>query len=390
MGEEQNQPFHRSFNASLMGDFQRPRVTSECHRTGQHPESMTAYRIDPVHDPRWPLFLGRHSRATVFHTPDWLEALRRTYGYEPLALTTCAPDDELSNGLVFCRIRSWLTGRRLVSLPFSDHCEPLVENEEELKCLLSALKRELDASRSRYAEIRPMTLPTGVPPGLEKAASFWMHRLDLRPSLEELFRGFHRDCVQRRIRRAEREALAYEEGRSEPLLQRFYQLLTLTRRRQQLPPQPLAWFRTLIGCMGDKLEIRLACKDGHPVASILTLRYKNTLVYKYGCSDAGFNNLGGTQLLFWRAIQKAKHEGLQTLDLGRSDPDNTGLITFKDRWGGKRFPLTYYRLYPAARCAPNYVLSAARDQTSAATWVLSHLPDRVLIAAGTLFYRHMG
>ena len=34
--------------------------------------------------------------------------------------------------LCFAEMKSWLTGRRLVSLPFSDHCEPLVDSEEDL------------------------------------------------------------------------------------------------------------------------------------------------------------------------------------------------------------------------------------------------------------------
>ena len=42
--------------------------------------------------------------------------------------------------LVFCRIHSWLTGRRLVSLPFSDHCEPLYDSEEELQFLARYLR----------------------------------------------------------------------------------------------------------------------------------------------------------------------------------------------------------------------------------------------------------
>ena len=49
---------------------------------------MTVWQIDPVQDPRWAVFIERHPGATVFHTPGWLEALRRTYGYEPAALTT--------------------------------------------------------------------------------------------------------------------------------------------------------------------------------------------------------------------------------------------------------------------------------------------------------------
>ncbi len=141
--------------------------------------------------------------------------------------------------------------------------------------------------------------------------------------------------MQRKVRRAEREALSFEEGRSESLLQQFYHLLLLTRRRQQLPPQPLNWFRNLIGCLEDGIGIRVASKDGHPVASILTLRYKDALVYKYGCSDARFSQYGGMQFLLWRAIQKAKQNGQREFDLGRSDCDNPGLVAFKDRWGSK-------------------------------------------------------
>ena len=75
------------------------------------------YQIDPVGDPRWSEFLEKHPCASVFHTPGWLEALRRTYGYEPIAYTSSPYGGEIRNGLVFCRIDSWLTGRRLVSLP---------------------------------------------------------------------------------------------------------------------------------------------------------------------------------------------------------------------------------------------------------------------------------
>src|SRR3989441_12212427 len=101
---------------------------------------MATYRLDPLCDPRWVEFLQGHPRASVFHSPGWLEALRRTFGYEPVAFTTSSPAQELANGLLFCHIDSPFTGRRRVSLPFSDHCEPLVDNPEQLKELLCFLK----------------------------------------------------------------------------------------------------------------------------------------------------------------------------------------------------------------------------------------------------------
>src|SRR5256886_3244169 len=55
---------------------------------------------------------------------------------------TCAlpisPDQELQNGIPFCVVRSWLTGRRLVALPFSDHCDAL-GSDVELNWLLPHL-----------------------------------------------------------------------------------------------------------------------------------------------------------------------------------------------------------------------------------------------------------
>ena len=90
---------------------------------------VPVYQIDPLTDPRWQEFTARHPRASVFHSSGWLRALQLAYGYEPIAYTLSPPQSEVANAVVFSRIRSWATGRRLVSLPFSDHCEPLVDGD---------------------------------------------------------------------------------------------------------------------------------------------------------------------------------------------------------------------------------------------------------------------
>jgi hypothetical protein len=341
------------------------------------------YKVDPLSDPRWQEFLSVHPRASVFHTPAWLEALRRTYGYQPMVLTTNPPETGLTNGLVLCRIDSWLTGRRLVSVPFSDHCEPLVEDEAQLHSLVSALKTELNASGSKYLELRPVTPPEAGPMYLQEADAFCLHRLDLAPSLDQLFREFHKDCVQRRIRRAERAGLTCRVGPPETQLREFYRLVLLTRRRQNVPPQPFAWFRNLVQCMGDKLQILLALDHGRAVAGILTLRHNRVLFYKYGCSDKLFGNLGGMHLLLWSLIQHAKNAGFAELDLGRTDLDNPGLLTFKDRWGAQRALLQYLR-YPHSQ-ARHSILVWRR----CAQQLLAHAPDAVLAAAGRMLYREI-
>lgn len=348
------------------------------------------HHIHPLEDSRWSGFLERHPRSSIFHTVAWLEAVRRTYGYEAIALTTSAPGDALRNGLVFCRVNSWLTGRRLVSLPFADHCEPLVDDAVGLHSALSALEQELRRDKLAYVEIRSMRPLDDTISLSHSTYPYCFHQLDLRPKLDTLFSHFHKDSTQRKIRRAEREALTYEDDRPESLLNAFYGLLLLTRRRHQIPPQPKRWFRNLIDCFGDALKIRVAFKDSRPVAAILTLRYKDTLVYKYGCSDARFHNLGAMHLLFWRSIQEAKRDGLRELDFGRSECGNTGLITFKDRWGSVRSTLTYSRLAASVDSKGHYTAARASWKEYLVQRAVSHLPDRILISVGELLYKHIG
>ena len=345
---------------------------------------MGVYEFDPLSDPRWPEFLQNNPRASVFHTPGWLRALKQTYGYEPVVYTTTPATGELKNGWVFCRVFSWLTGRRLVSLPFSDHCEPLVDKPEHLAELALALRRDSEERSCKYIEYRPLGSEPLVD-GFETSETFLFHKLNLEPDLGTLFRGLHKSSTQRKIRRAEREHLTYQDGCSEALLDQFYRLLVLTRRRHGLPPQPRKWFSSLAAYMGDRLKIRVAWSQNTPVATILTLRFKSTLMYKYGGADERFFSLGGTQMLFWQAIEEGKESGLREFDLGRSEPDARGLIVLKDRLGAVHKTLSYFR-YPARLRHPSFAAHPARHVRK----LLSHVPNRIVIAGGKLLYKHFG
>jgi lipid II:glycine glycyltransferase (peptidoglycan interpeptide bridge formation enzyme) len=137
--------------------------------------------------------------------------------------------------------------------------------------------------------------------------------------------------------------------------------------------------------MGENLKVRIVSKDNKHIASILTIQFRRTLVYKYGSSDKLFSNLGGMQLLFWKAIQEATGEGLLEFDLGRSESDNEGLIQFKDRLGATRTTVTYWR-HSSLRAAQNretWKLGMAKR-------VFSHLPSTWMAGTGSLLYRHIG
>ena len=330
-----------------------------------------------------------HPRSSVFHTTAWLTALRRTYRYNPVAFTTSAPGSELTNAAVFCEVESWLTGRRLVSLPFSDHCDLLFDHYE-VDALGPVLETELQEKKYRYIALRSTNGFSTEEFGFQMWETFCGHHIDLRPELDTLFKNCHKNSTQRKIRRAEREGLTYEEGRSPFLLDCFYALQVRTRQRHRIPPQPRRWFDNLVEECGPDLKIRVAFDQRQPVAAIITIRHKQTLVYKYGCSDSEHHNLGGIHLLLWEAIRDGKQEGLRTLDLGRSAWDAAGLITFKDRWGAQRSDLKYLRMYPssAARSAATHRKNEWKQRAMAR--ILPTLPAPVFRAFGNCVYRHLG
>jgi hypothetical protein len=346
------------------------------------------HTVNPLSDGRWDELVAYHPKASAFHQRSWLEALARTYGYEPVVFTTSPPTADLMNGLLFCEINSWLTGRRLVSLPFSDHCEPICNSTEELITLIRGSQAVLDRERGRYLEFRPTGDDFGKSAGrigFRAAGRYFLHVMDLCPSLDTVFRNLDKDSVQRRIRRADRAGLVEKCGSSEDLLREFCDLFVITRARHHLPPPPLAWFRNLVQCQGKALEIRIAYKDNCPIAAILTLRFRETGYFKYGCSDARFNRFAATPWLLWRAIAAAKANGALRFDLGRTQEDNAGLLKFKNRWVRCPQPLTYMR-FPSG---PSF------DETDGwklkiAKRAFSCMPNRLLVASGRLLYRHIG
>jgi hypothetical protein len=137
--------------------------------------------------------------------------------------------------------------------------------------------------------------------------------------------------------------------------------------------------------MGDKAEIRIARKCGTPIAAMLTLRHRSLVVFKYGCSNAAFHNLGGIPFLFWRLIEECKLSGAEKIDLGRSELGHKGLVAFKDRLGASKRLLTYYR----------YTNVGGRRETAPWQWrglreILCNAPDAFFSKAGSVLYRHMG
>jgi len=101
-------------------------------------------------DSRWLDFVRSRSEAHIFHHPNWAINLAQVYRYRGFVLALLGDKGKIRAGLPVMEVNSPLTGKRWVSMPFSDHCAPLYEDEtalEELTDGLLVLSREENTPR---------------------------------------------------------------------------------------------------------------------------------------------------------------------------------------------------------------------------------------------------
>ena len=334
-------------------------------------------------DPRWSSFVARSADATPFHHPSWAQLLALTYRYRGFVVGVEDVDGSLVAGAPFIEVRS-LSGRRsLVSLPFTDECHPLANDDEARGVLFAALGVACERFRTSRADVRGVVDAYGWRTGADAV----IHELELETDVEEVRRRFSRSQVIRNIARAEREGIVVRRATEAEDLDAFYALHTRTRRRQGVPVQPRRFFTLLWSHLierGHAFILLAYATEPRPVAGALFLRDRETTVYKFGASDMHSWPLRPNHLIFWTAIKEACARGDRLLDFGRTDLSNAGLRAFKSTWGARERPLRYSVLRARPGAATEGVSSRALSVA------IRKGPEWLCRGAGETLYRFAG
>ncbi len=308
---------------------------------------MAVMQIDPVSDERWDPMVMDHPMGCVYHHSAWKEVLNRTFRHIQSVYFAREQDNKITGGVPFFLIKSPLTGKRLVSLPFSFYCDPLVDSELEFKELMDEVARkqkDLGASfiqmRTRF--MRPMLQNTGF----KEFPGFKNHVLSLDQDTESMMRSFHRTCVRQRIHRAEESGITVKEGTTADDVQTFYDLHCTTRKKHGVPPQPFRFFQNMWDILAPKrmMYLSTAFYKDVPVSSLLCLRFKDRVHGEYMGIDDRFKQFSGNILLFWNMIQKSKSDGYKFFEFGCSPSNDSHVIEFKRRWGTVEEDISYFYL----------------------------------------------
>jgi CelD/BcsL family acetyltransferase involved in cellulose biosynthesis len=130
--------------------------------------------------------------------------------------------------------------------------------------------------------------------------------------------------------------------------------------------------------------VLVASVGNEPIAAAVFLAAGDTVIYKFGASDADAWRLRPNNALFWTAIRDACADGRRYLDFGRSDHESEGLRRFKSSWGAEELPLVYSSTRPTAVAHTGLPGRLGR----AASFVIRRSPPVVCRVIGRAFYRY--
>jgi lipid II:glycine glycyltransferase (peptidoglycan interpeptide bridge formation enzyme) len=338
--------------------------------------------INPIEYPDWDNMLREHEDASFFHTSAWAKVLHESYNYKPLYFTVIE-NGKLVSLIPLMEVKSFLTGIRGVSLPFTDHC-PLVCNDPvNLEDILNSIIEYGKTAGWKHIDLRGDNAYFNGKPA---SASFFVHFLDLSQGKDEIFSEF-RDSTKRNIKHARKENVEIKIDNSWPAVETFFQLHCGTRKHHGLPPQPRYFFQKIFERIiaKDKGFVALAYRQKKAIAGAVFFHFKNQAIYKYGASDRNHLNLRPNNLVMWKAIEWYAENGFKSFSFGRTEPENDGLLQFKRGWGAEEKSLSYYK-YDLNK--DSFVSDKSGVKSSYN--FLKMMPISMLRIAGNFLYRHVG
>ncbi len=347
-------------------------------------------RINPLTDPAWDTFVHQHPHGAHVHLSNWQRAVEHTFPHmRGYGLAVVDESGRILAGLPIYHVKSWLTGDRLVSIPFANFSDPLVNSNEEWQMVLQAAK-DL-AGELQVERIELKLRKTGSLPEIgswQKSVNYQTHAIQLNQPIESLFKQFHKSCVQRQIRKTQAAGLTFRVGRDEQDWRSFYEIYLSHRRHRGLPPQPFAFFKALYENLAGTLQLFLAETEGAIVGGMYVFTFGQTMLADTLATRDDLKELNLPIFLYWQALRIAYDQGCKEFNFGRTSVANTSLADHKRKWATEVEDLIDLQYQSRGRQKPK-----RREESilyKSARLMLSNAPFPAFQMLGKAAYRHIG
>ncbi|MCB0194730.1 MAG: GNAT family N-acetyltransferase [Anaerolineae bacterium] len=303
---------------------------------------MKVICINPQTDPMWQSLTEQYS-SDVFQSPQWMQVIADTYGFNVNAYLLLDDNGHPVAGLPFCSLED-VKNKRIITLPFSDYCDPLV-NVMDQWC---ALTEQVEA---QHCSFKIRCLHNDVPledKRFEQTNKAKWHGLDLRSDTDFLWDNLH-SSARRAIRKAEREGVVVRVAERKEELRAFFELhLAIRKYKYQLVAQPYSFFENIWHQFVEPQQgfLLTAYYNDQMVSGIFYLIWQNKLYYKFNASAATQLSVRPNDLLIWEGIKLGKSKGCTHLDFGLSDWDQEGLVRYKRKFATEEKTISFLQYNP--------------------------------------------
>ncbi|HEV8400342.1 MAG TPA: FemAB family XrtA/PEP-CTERM system-associated protein [Gemmatimonadales bacterium] len=280
----------------------------------------------------WDAFVARAEAGTFCHLAGWREILSDILGAECLYWVATS-GGEIEGVLPLVRVRSWLFGHYLVSLPFLNYGGPLGSTAARQRltqdAVSEALHSRVDLLELRTRDARDLQLPVSS----RKITVI----LDLPPTRDELWKGFT-SKLRNQLRRPLKEGYVTRFGLEHR--EAFYDVFARTMRDLGTPVLPGALFERIAAVFPERVVFGVVYGGTQPVAAGCGFVWGDEFEMTWAGARRETRGVGSNMLLYGSFMEEMIARGVRAFNFGRCTPDS-GTHVFKRQWGSRDVPLPW-------------------------------------------------
>jgi len=278
----------------------------------------------------------------VYHTADWAGLWEDSFAKFRARFIVCSDADGYLAGLPLA-LRGRRPLARAFSLPMGTYGGLIVRPGQEARAreLAAAVEQEMGRLGPSLVELTDFSgsqhYLADMGYGVRTATT---HIVEL-----ETHRTRPRSRMKRGAVQSAQRGLSVRDLGSEAELERCYRLLQERDREfGQATKYPIAFLRGIWQGMAARglAQFRVAAAGQRIAGFMINLLSKQDIIYWDGASGREDSALRPADALYADAIGWGLANGYRRLNLGGSPPGAGGLVSFKERWGGKPY---IYRIY---------------------------------------------
>ena len=341
-------------------------------------------RPDPNELARIEAFVAAAAEGTAFHRPAWVLSVSKACGHEWRYLLAEDGDGKLQGIVPLHLIHSALFGRALVSSGFAVGGGILSDNDQAIQLLADEAWKFAERYSFPSVELRGGPVPD----------QRWQH-------VEGVYAGFTVSLAdddesqllaiprkqRAEVRKGLNNDLTVRVGTEQQDRTDHYTVYAESVRNLGTPVFPKDLFNQVLDGFGDDADILTVLHEGKPVASVLSLYHKQTVMPYWGGGTWEARRLRANDLMYYALMNHARERGCRTFDFGRSK-FGTGAFSFKKNWGFEPQALSYATRTTEGEAARDVNPMSPKYRAQVALW--QRLPLGVANRIGPIIAKGLG